>query len=333
MPVNSAPPPGLLSRENGGLPTCAGAQSRWTWSRGRARQDRHPDVVRGTPRSLRPLGLRPQADVSPQSPRFLTCNSFPPGMSSKLREVMVRGAGAASGRAPGEIRVTRHCCCYFYQHKSTLPAPTTPLWPQEGTEAPPFPPRCLPLGVPTGACKKEGREVRGAGAPIPLTKAPTCGRSSVGRAWRRTWRPHRRCCLLKASATPALACDSQVTSLPYSEASHGSLVLPKQSQNLLDDPRALCPQTPAYRPLLPPPNPQLWPASLSLDHIPAPGPLCVMSPAMWISVWLAPHVAPRPQSKGSPTSCRCPLRYCLCLLQDVGIVRTGTTQSVLSEPQ
>lgn len=33
--------------------------------------------------------------------------------------------------------------------------PTTPLGPQDGG-----PPGSLPLGVPTGSCKKEGREVR-----------------------------------------------------------------------------------------------------------------------------------------------------------------------------
>lgn len=50
------------------------------------------------------------------------------------------------------------------------------------------------------------------------------------------------------------------------------------------------------------------------------------------SAWPALHSAPRPQSK-SPKSCLCPLRYCLWLLRDVGISRTGTPQSVLRQPQ
>lgn len=113
-----------------------------------------------------------------------------------LREVMAwDGLGAgARGKRPHPVPVAAG----FIRDRTRQAAgaglmPTTPLGPQDGG-----PPRSLPLGVPTGACKKEGREVRGTGAPFPLMEVPT----RAQRARLCPWRPHRGGRLLKGS--PAL---------------------------------------------------------------------------------------------------------------------------------
>lgn len=190
----------------------------------------------------------------------------------------------------------------------------------------PAPPRSLPLGVPTGACKKEGTEVR-AGARLPAGSSggggprrglgfaagdPITGAVSSGRD----------------PPTPALACDSQIMSRPAQKPPVALCCSPNEDETLLDDPQGLG-STDSLPAGLSSPTPHVWPASLFLEHIPVPGPLYVTSlHSRFLPGWFLTLHPDHIVSLSLEVPCHVP-NQCLSL-QDAGIM---TTRSIHSQPR
>lgn len=120
---------------------------------------------------------------------------------------------AGSGRRP---RTSRHCCQRRYLLAARrAPHPAIPALATRGRQPPPGPSRSLPLGVPSGVCKK-GERGQGCQRLPPADRVPPMGGGAWGgppSAGTPSWVPP------PLGLIPApTACDS-LRSLPCSEAS------------------------------------------------------------------------------------------------------------------
>lgn len=148
-------------------PTCAAAQSKRTWDRrGRPR----PGTVRG-----------PKPDATLRSLGFRICNG---GCSATLRHPDTPRGCCETQRAGsvGRATISGRCCqCRSLLVSSEARSP--PRHARPGHQGAPRPhpalPEAIPLGVPSGVCKKEERG-QGCQRLPPADRVPPMGRGAWG---------------------------------------------------------------------------------------------------------------------------------------------------------